>query len=134
MNNLFSDVKASAKVFGKIRRARKEGADKIRINVHPVKNYPVISCGVSFYDTIEGCTLSHCAGEIEKAATETFHNLTAEEQHRLSMDIPDGEFVERANYWRDLLKPALSPKQLSVAMEQIVHWYIHIKRDLRTEA
>lgn len=132
MHNLLSDVKASAKVFGELRKARKEGADGIRISVQPVKAYPIIICGVSFYDTIEGCTLSHCAGEIEKAAIEAFHDLAAEEQHRLSRDIADGEFVERANYWRELLKPVLSPKQLNRAMRQIVHWYIHIKRDLRT--
>lgn len=133
MHNLLSDVKTSAKVFGEIRKARKNGADGVRVSAQPVKNLPFIRCG-GLYSTVEGCTLANCGKEIDCAARKTFGNLPYDEQRRMMFSLKDGEFVERANYWRELLKPALSPKQLNKAMREIVHWYIHIKRDLRTEA
>lgn len=132
MNNLLSDVKTSAKVFGEIRKARKSGADGVRVNAQPVKRLSIINSGAGLYDTIEGCVLSRCDRGITKAANEVFNALPVEERNRLAKDIENGEFIERADYWRELLKPVLSPKQLRDAMIQIIHWYIHIKRDLRT--
>lgn len=132
MHNLLSDVKTTTKLFNEIRKARKSGADGVKVSMQPVRRFPVINKGAGLYDTIEGCVLSHCDGEINKAANEVFNALPVEERSRLARDIENGEFIERANYWRELLNPVLSPRQLNVAMMQIIHWYIHIKRDLRT--
>lgn len=131
MKNLVNDIRLSAIVFKEIRKERKHGADGIKVTAQPVKSLPLIRCG-GLYSTVEGCVLSNCDKEIDYAAGKMFGNLPYEEQHQMMFSPKNGEFIERANYWRELLRPALSPKQLNKAMREIVHWYIHIKKDLRT--
>lgn len=129
MNYLFADIKTAAKAFGEVRKARKNGADKVEIKAQPLRVLPIINT-VGFYNTVEGCTLSHCEKEIVDIAQKAFNELPYEERHRLMFAPENGEFVERAIFWRTLLEPVMSKQQTGKAMQQIVHWYIHIKRDL----
>lgn len=130
IKNIVNDIRTAVKVVGEVKKARKAGAGAAEIKVVPMKVLPVINVGASIYDTVEGCTLSWCDKEIVKAAREAFNALDCEEQHRLAFAPKDGEFIERANLWREILTPVMSPKQLRIAMLRILAWYIHIK-DLR---
>lgn len=130
MNYLFADIKAAAKTFGEVRKARKNGADKVEIKTQALRVLPVYDTA-GFYSTVEGCTLSHCEKGIADIAQKAFSELPYEERHRLTFAPENGEFVERAIYWRTLLEPVMPEKQRRKAMQRIIHWYIHIKRDLQ---
>lgn len=131
IKNFIDDIKIASNVFKTARQARKNGADAVKVTTEPLRKIPVITVGASFYDTVEGTVLSHCESEIVDYALEAFRALPPEERHRLSFSPEEGEFVKRANYWRDLLEPVLSPRQLSVAMQHILHWFVHIKKDMK---
>lgn len=88
---------------------------------------PVFTLGLGFYDTVEGCTLSHCDRDTCDAVRMVFSRFTEEEKRKLSFSPKEGEFTDRANFWSDRLKPALTRKQHHIAMRAILHWYIHIK-------
>ena len=121
-NNLINDVKTAVKVFGEIRKARKSGVDAVEI-----KTQPVIQCGFSFYDTVEGCTLSNCGKEIRDTASELYNQLPYEVKQVLGYVPKDGEFTTRVQIWRELLETALPPKLYRKAIFAIIHWFIHIK-------
>lgn len=88
---------------------------------------PVFSLGYNFCDTVEGCTLTHCEQGIQEAARNVFKGFTNEEKRKLSFSPREGEFVKRAHFWAERLRPALSRKQYHIAMYSILHWYVHIK-------
>ncbi|GAA0243338.1 hypothetical protein GCM10008922_00630 [Faecalicatena contorta] len=130
MNKIFTDIKIAATLFADVRKARKTGG-KIEIKRYTTK--PVLGDIVGFYNTVEGCVLSHCAHEIVEAARDAFYQLPHEEQYRFRFAPETGEFIERAQYWKALLQPVLTPKQCTAAMMIIIRWYIHIKRTRQGE-
>ena len=131
IKNFINDIKIAQGIFKDVRKARKNGCDAIKVTTKPIKKIPVIGAvGASFYDTVEGTVLSHCEKNIINLAQEAFRALPPEERHRLAFAPREGEFVERASYWHDLLEPVLTSSQLSVAMQHILRWFIHIKRDV----
>lgn len=124
MKNLVKDVKAAAKVFCEIRKGRSEGR---QIGVQTNIQIPTFSMGCGFYDTVEGCTLSHCGQKIADSLDDAFMGLPFEERRRMTSVPEDGEFIERARFWSELMAPVLTPKQHHIAMMQILGWYVHIK-------
>lgn len=123
MNNLINDVKTSARLFGKMRKVRKDGG-KIEIR----RAIPCINAGPSFHDTVEGCLLTHYGKDIHGIVQEFFYGLSYEKKHWLSFSPESGGFIERANFWRGSLKPIMAPKQYGIAITAIIQWYIHIKQ------
>lgn len=95
---------------------------------HSDRYIPIIQVGTNFYDTVEGCTLSHCSRDVVRAAELAFGQLPQEEKLWLSSSPKDDEFIERAIFWKELLTPFMDPWQLKQAMLQIIGWYIHLKR------
>lgn len=124
---VFDDLKATAGVFTDMRKARKEGSV---VEVKKAVQIPVIQSG-GFYSTVEGCALSRCEKGIVNAAQKAFSGLSDSEKHSLAFSPKNGEFVERVMSWKALLKPVMSEKQYRKAILTIIHWYIHIKRDLK---
>ena len=82
----------------------------------------------SFYDTVEGCTLSWCDQQIVDAVRSTFNELPSELKYKLAFVPESGEFIDRAYFWKELLRTILPPVQYKEAVGRILHWYIHIKR------
>ncbi len=125
MEKFFNDVKTAVDVFAEIRRARKEGAV---VEVRKSRMLPVFNAGAGILDTVEGCTLWNHNNEVFKEIRGAFNTLPAEEKRRLAFSPKDGEFTERAYFWKALISSALPPEQTRKAMISILHWYIHIKR------
>ncbi len=124
MNNLVSDIRTAAEIFKDIRQERKNGNE---VTVKKRIVIPFMNNGAGFYDTVEGCTLANCSKNVDDIAREAFDRLTREERHRLSFAPKDGEFMERARFWKELLKPLMTPSQYTEAITAILQWYIHIK-------
>lgn len=129
-NNILSDLKTSARLFLDMRKARKNGAEVI---VEKKKVLPLIQTG-GFYGTVEGCTLSHLDRAIVLKAQKAFKELPDEIKHQLQFSPEDGEFIERVRFWRDILNPVMDEKQYHIAMLEIIHWYICIKKMDKEEA
>ncbi len=123
MNCMLKDVKTSVRLFSEMRKARKEGGGfEIR------RVIPCINAGPAFYDTMEGCLLTHYGKDIHDIALEFFQGLPYEKKHWLSCSPANNEFVERAEFWRESLKPIMTSRQYGVAITAIIHWYIHVKQ------
>lgn len=125
MKSILTDIQIAASLFKEARKARRSGSV---IQVQQVKEYPVFTaCGI--LSTVEGCTLMNGNGEIFCIAQRVFNELPYEERHRLTFSPKNGEFTERVQFWRELLRPVMSEKQCHEAMQTIIRWYIHIKRN-----
>lgn len=125
IKNIICDAKNALDIFRDMRQERKKGNE---ITVQKKITVPYISVGASFYDTVEGCTLSWCGKDIVVKSQEVFNSLPDEEKKRLANSPKHGEFVERAIFWKTLLKPVMTEKQCHIAMNRIIEWYIHIKQ------
>lgn len=128
--NIFTDIAAGVKATKKIRELRKEGADGV--TVAPVKRIPMLgSVGCGFYDTMEGCAIGDCHSSVSRegrrSAQKAFHALDEDTRHRFSCSPKDGEFVIRARYFAELLRPVLSPKDYHNAMIALLRWDRHVK-------
>lgn len=124
-NNLISDIKTAVGVFRDIRQGRKnDNVPTARKSVDTT----YINTGSCFYNTVEGCMLVGCTGNMDDIAREAFDKLTCEERLRLSLVPKDGEFMERARLWKGLLKPLMTPVQYGTAITAILHLYIRIKQ------
>ena len=121
--NLIKDIKSAVNIFRDMRKARRtarENETKGTVMLPELR-------GGSFYDTVEGAALSHCEKGIFKVAYKAFSELDKEKKHQLCFSPMDGEFIDRAELWKELLSPVMTEKQLRKAMTRIIHWYIHIK-------
>lgn len=121
---LIKDIKIAVNIFRDVRKARRIERENTRVE---------IPAAGSFHDTVEGCTLANCEKEIHKIAMRTFAELPYDEKEKLIPMPRDGEFIDRANAWKELLSPVMTEKQLRKAMIRIIHWYIHIKHLKREE-
>ena len=123
MNNIVTDMKAAVNLFKDMRKARKEG---IAVEVRQCQQLPFIRCG-GFYNTVEGLTLSYLDKKIADNSQEAFNRLSEDVKNLLYFSPKDGEFADRANFWRYLLEPVLTAEELRTALICILRWYIHIK-------
>lgn len=117
---MIKDIKSAVNMFRDMRKARRTERENKMVEI------PVFRGG-SFLDTVEGCTLANCENEIFEIAARTFSELHYDEKEKLIPLPRDGEFIDRANLWKELLSPVMTEKQLRKAMIRIIHWYIHIK-------
>ncbi len=121
--HIVTDIKAAVKIFSEIRKARKEGAE---VKVRQCRQLPFVRCG-GFYNTVEGLTLSYLDKKIVDSSQEAFNGLPEDVKDLLYFSPKDGEFADRANFWRYLLELVLTAEELRTAMICILRWYIHIK-------
>ncbi len=125
MKKFIKDFRAAARIFKDIRNARKEGNV---IEIRKTRELPVYTIGPGFYSTVEGCTLSWLDPKMVKIISAEYDRLPIEDKKRLAISPKDGEFIERACFWRNMMEPVLTEKQLHLAFKKILCWYIHIKR------
>ncbi len=130
-SNFLTDIRTAVNVFGEIRKGRKEGHE---IEVRRTVEVPCIQLGVGFLDTIEGCVLANCDDAIYRIASKTYRELPYEKKYQLAFQVEDGEYINRACLWKEVLKSVMTPKQCRVAMIAILHWYIHIKQMRQQES
>lgn len=122
--NILQDIKTAATVFGKVREARKNGADAVQIK--PVYIVPAFK-PTYWTGTMEACLVR--GGETEKAVRDVFYLLPEETQHSLTFSPKkSGEWVKRARFWQQQLKPALPPKTYHDVMILFIEWYIYCLR------
>ena len=89
---------------------------------------PLIASG-GFYDTVEGTVLASLSMEIANAAKDVFYKYADEQRHRMMFSPKEGELLERAHFWRELLiKSALTDRQYRIAMARLIRRYIQIKQ------
>ena len=129
--NIFTDIAAAVKVMGKIREARNAGADAVRIE--PIRIMPIATLSLGFLDIMEGCSAWNMGRETYQAVKEVFDSLPEKTKRDLA-PTPEkpGEWVERARFWQNLLKPALPPKMYHTVIARFIGQYIHCLR-LRRE-
>lgn len=117
---LIKGIKSAMGIFRDMRKARRTERENTMVEI------PVLRGG-GFLDTVEGCTLANCENEIFEIAASVFGALPYETQHRLMFTPENGEFIKRANFWKELFSPVMTGRQCRKAMIRIIHWYIHIK-------
>ena len=124
---ILQDIKTAVKMTGQIRKARKAGADAVQIK--PVYTIPCISFGPALYNTMEGCLMHRLGPEADCAVKEVFKNLPYEIQRHLEF-TPEkpGEWVERAHFWAEELKPVLPTGMYHKVMALFTGWYVHCLR------
>lgn len=123
-NSILSDIRTAARLFKQVRQAGKEG---VEVRIREQAPLSVIDISPSLIHTVEGCVLMNCGQTIYDAASRAFMGLPCEKRHQLSFAPKDGEFIGRANLWKEILKPAMASDQYGIAIKEILHWYIHIK-------
>lgn len=111
MIEFFSDVITAVRLAGEIRRAKKR-----TVCVYPSAH------GAVWLDTIEGY-LFQPSNELGKAVRNVFRGFDAETRHALAFSPDDGEWIERAKFWKENLK-VLPQKDYHAAMQIILQWYI----------
>lgn len=125
MKNLIKDIQQSARVFQLMRNQRRSGIEpELRLCV----KIPIIGTTGSIYDTVEGCVLANCGREIDAAARKAFKDFPQEQKRRFVFVPQNGEFPERAKYWREALIPYLPEKSIHRAIGAILSKYIKIKK------
>lgn len=128
---ILQDIKAAANVFGEVRKARKAGAAAVQIK--PVYTMPAVTFKPAYFNTIEGCQTWKCGFEAERAVMEVFKGLPYEMQRRLEFSPKEpGEWIARARFWQEHLRPALPPKTYHDVMLTLVSWYAHCLREKLT--
>lgn len=126
---ILQDIKTAVAVFSKVREAQKSGASAVQVK--PVYTVPVVRFGYWGF-TMEGCLFY---GEKWKPVRDAFDTLDEKTQHSLTFTPQEpGEWVERVQLWRDLLRPALPPGLYHEAMLKVIHWYVHCVRQRMGEA
>lgn len=124
-NNLVTDIKTAVNLFRDMRKERKNGCN---IEVKKVVDVPIINCGPTFLNTVEGCRLINGEYQIFESAKQAYDKLSQDEKYKLAHAPKDGEFIERARFWKSVSKPVMDSKQYRTSMYLILSWYIHIKQ------
>lgn len=102
MGNLFTDIKTAVRLTGEVRSARKQG-----VKVTTCYRVPLLKTGYWGW-TMEGCLLD---GPKWRAAIAAFDALPEATRYALTFTPQrPGEWVERAQLYRDLWRPALPPR------------------------
>lgn len=124
-NNLVTDVKTAVNLFRDMRKERKNGCN---IEVKKVVDVPVINCGPTFFNTVEGCRLINGEYQIFESAKQAYDKLSQDEKYKLAHAPKDGEFIARAHFWKSVLRTTMDSKQYRTAIYLILSWYVHIKQ------
>ncbi len=127
---ILQDIKIAADVFCEVRKARKAGAEAVKIK--PAFTVPCATFTPAYLNTIEGCQTRKLGREIDQAVKEVFDCLPYETRRQIERDDM-GSWADRARFWQRQLKPALPPKEYHAVMTLFIGWYAHCLR-MRKEA
>lgn len=121
--NLLHDIGAAVKFAFQMRRARKAGAAAIQ--TRPVWTVPQKRFNLWGF-TMEGCLLDlNVPSETRQEVISAFYTLPETTQHALTF-TPEasGEWIQRATFWRELLRPVLPPKEFHHVMGIFARHYV----------
>ena len=128
--NIFTDIAAAVKLTGEVRKARKEGADSVKIK--PVYTVQCVTLKPAYLNTIEGCLTWELGREADRSVMEVFKSLPYETQRRLEFTPKEpGGWADRARFWQQQLKPALPTDMYHAVMIRLISWYAHCLRRRR---
>ena len=119
---ILQDVATAVKLTGEVRKARKAGADAIK--VQPIWTVPMLRIGYWGF-TGEACILY---GKEFRPVVDVFKTFPEEVQHRLTFSPKDGEWGDRVRFWQDALRPVLEPHLYYAAISRIIRWGIRCRR------
>ena len=71
-------------------------------------------------DTVEGTVMFNCGKDIYAKPYEV--------KKSLSFSFKDGNYIDRADFWRQALESVLSEREYHIAVGKILRWYIHCKQ------
>lgn len=121
MKGFMSDLHTAAKAFARAREARKQGVD---LQAQEMVSLPVLKL-TGWASLLEG-TLFHDR-ETDRAIRAVFYRLNPEIQRNLIRFTPKTSrgWLERAQFWREILEPALPTKMYHEVMIRLCSWYRH---------
>ena len=121
--NILQEIGTAAAVFGKVRKARKAGADAVQIKPVYTVPYRKPQGGHWFAGTPEAHILSWYPG-IYNAVRDVFQTLDNDTQYSYLFGPKDGGWADRMRFWQELLRPTLEPKQYHEVMGILLPWAI----------
>lgn len=101
--------------------------------LEPLMGKQLCTPKIGFLNTVEGCLLINCGPKIFFPARNAFRMLPYKTQEKLLCSPQNGEFLERAQFWKTTLKPVFPDKEYWEAMIAILRWYRHIKQVRKQE-
>ena len=108
-------------------QAKKERKAGNNIHVGLLRSIPVMTLS-NWSGTMEVCCINDL--RVVKAVGAVFKALPVEKQRELLFTPKYGgrEWVERARFWKEILKPNLFLEDYQAAMADILRWYSHCVR------
>ena len=67
-------------------------------------------------DTVEGTVMFNCGKDIYAKANEFFKTLPYEVKKSLSFSLKDGNYIDRADFWRQALESVLTEREYHIAV------------------
>lgn len=123
MENIFSDIATAIKLTGEVREARKEGT---KVEIQQVFRVPVLKPSYWGF-TMEACLLDD--RKTRRAVLAVFSTFSKPVQHALTFTPENpGEWIARAKFWQQKLKPSLPPKMYHAVMARFTGWYARCLR------
>lgn len=121
VKNVVADLRTAAKFFVRAREARKRGVD---LQVQEMVSLPVLKL-TGWNSLLEGTLFRD--KETDAAVRAAFYRLNPEIQRNLIRFTPKTSrgWLERAQFWREILEPALPTKMYHEAMIRLCSWYRH---------
>lgn len=103
--------------------------------VEPVRGIRCYALEPAYGNTVEGCLTPKRSRETDQAVREVFKGLTYEAQRwfELTPENP-GEWMERAKFWKEQLRPVLPPGEYHSVMILFCSWYARCIRRRLTPA
>lgn len=127
MGNIFTDIATAVKVTSEVRKARKAGTDAVQIK--PVCIMKCVDFTPAFLNTMERGQRLEPGKRTLSARERGFENRPYETRRRMEYTPENpGEWVERARFWQQQLRPVLPPKMYHTVMVKFISWYIHCLR------
>lgn len=122
MLKALSKICEACKIAAAAHKAMRNGCE-----VQITAELPVLKTGSGYGWTPESCTLSWCDPETERAAKQVFCTFPEEVRHSMAFVPKAGEFCDRARYWQNALRLALTAEQYYEAMRAIYEAYKRVK-------
>lgn len=123
---IIQDVKNLVKLVPEVHEARKAGAD---VQIKKIWSVPAIKIGYWSF-TIEACLL---CGSKWQPLIDVFLGFDEETQQALTFLPKDGEWANRARFWKRSLRPTLEPDLYHEAMLTFVQHYVKCVRRRRED-
>ena len=110
-----------------VRQAHKRGLYGKDIRIEAAAPVPVVRCSY-WLNSVEAGIFFDAQAEIYRTVKQVFCALDESTQHALTFSPRPGEYAQRAKFWKEQLKSALTPVQYMTAMQALFDWFKHCIR------